>query len=125
MLDRREEIVRRYDQSFKKIGLDSLNHFVDDRVSSYHLYLLKLAGKNEQERNQFILDMDKKGITCNVHYKPLPMLSAYKNRGFDIENYPKAFAFYENLVSLPLYNTLSDEEVDYIIDSVEEIVKSW
>lgn len=124
MLNRRAEIVRKYNASFEKLGLEYMNHFLEDRTSSYHLYLLRLPGKNEHERNKFIVEMDERGITCNVHYKPLPLLSAYKNKGFDIKDYPKAFAYYENLVSLPLYSTLTDDEVDYIMQCVQEIVKA-
>lgn len=124
ILKRRREIVEKYDMAFSELNLDFRNHFEDGKVSSYHLYLLKLPNKSEEERNQFIIEMDKKGITCNVHYKPLPMLSAYKELGFDIKDYPNAFAYYENLVSLPLHSKLTDEEVEYIIASVKETLLS-
>lgn len=125
MLRRREEIVRKYDAAFSKWGLGFLDHHKDQRKSSYHLYLLKLTGKSEEQRNRFIAEMDELGVSCNVHYKPLPMLSAYKDKGFSIENYPRAYAYYKDLVSLPLYSTLQDEEVDYIIKCVEEILQAW
>ena len=124
MLKRRENIVKRFDEAFLEMGLEVMNHFKDDGISSYHLYLLKLPGKTEKERNRFIVAMDKKGVTCNVHYKPLPMLSAYQNLGFDIQDYPKAYAYYENLVSIPLYSTLTDEEVEYIILCVKETLEA-
>lgn len=124
MLERRKMIIEKYDRAFSKLGLTYLNHFNKDWISSYHLYLLRLLGRSEQERNAFILAMDKKGITCNVHYKPLPMLSGYQKLGFSIEDYPNAYSYYENLVSIPLYSVLTDEEVQYIIDSVKEILSS-
>ncbi len=92
--------------------------------SSYHLYLLRLPGYSEEERNDFIEKMHKLGVSCNVHYKPLPMLTAYRNLGFSIDDYPRAHDYYKNLVSLPLYSNLTKEEQEYVINSVISLVKS-
>lgn len=122
MLDRRHEIARKYNEAFSDLPVSWLNHYKEGQYSSVHLYLLRLNGKNEAERNDFIEAMKAKGIACNVHYKPLPMFSAYIKRGFDIADFPNAFKYYENVVTLPLYNVLTDEEVDYVITSVRELL---
>lgn len=120
MLDRRHAIIQRYNEGFSDLPVTWLDHYKEGQYSSGHLFLLKLTDKDEDARNQFIIKMDDLGVTCNVHYKPLPMLSAYIDRGFDIKDYPKAYDYYQNLVSLPIYSTLTDDEVDYIIRSVRE-----
>lgn len=124
MLDRRHEVVRKYDQGFSVLPVSWLNHYKEGQHSSAHLYFLKLTDRTEKERNIFIESLQEKGISCNVHYKPLPMLSAYKKRGFNMAKFPNAYKYYENLVTLPLYNLLSDMEVDYIISSVCDILSN-
>jgi len=116
MLERRRQIITRYDQALAPAGVTSLRHYEDGSVSSGHLYLANLPGLGEDGRNEFIEHMARADVACNVHYKPLPMLTAYRDLGFDIEDFPRAFDLYANEVSLPLHTSLSDEQVDYVID---------
>lgn len=122
ILNRRLNIIRRYNEAFADLDVSYLDHFKDGQESSGHLYFLRLNNFSESERNQFIGKMAENGITCNVHYKPLPLMTAYNKRGFDINNYPNSHAYYQNEVSLPLDSVLQDEEVEYIIDSVRTIL---
>ena len=115
MLKWRHEIISRYDEAFKDLPVRVLNHHNDNHISSGHLYFIRINGINEEKRNEIIIKMAEKGIACNVHYKPLPMMSAYKNRGFDIKDYPHAYHQYENQITLPLYSKLTIEDVEYII----------
>ncbi|XVG94915.1 DegT/DnrJ/EryC1/StrS family aminotransferase [Eubacteriales bacterium KG127] len=127
LLNRRAEIIKMYDEAFKPMKFKPLIHFDNMNKSSGHLYLLRIPGFNQEQRNSLIAKMAEKGIATNVHYKPLPMMTAYKNMGFNIEDYPNAFAMYENEISLPLHTQLRDEEVSYVIETLiniyEEIVK--
>lgn len=116
MLDRRLELVKKYDEAFSDLPVTVLKHYGDNFRSCCHLYLVNVLGKTREECNQIIEKMAEDGIATNVHYKPLPLLSAYKKRGFDIKDYPNAFARYSNIISLPLYSTMTDEEIDYVID---------
>ena len=116
MLDRRLELVKKYDEAFADLPVTVLKHYGDNFRSCCHLYLVNVLGKTREECNQIIEKMAEDGIATNVHYKPLPLLSAYKKRGFDIKDYPNAFARYSNIISLPLYSTMTDEEIDYVID---------
>ena len=125
MLIRRHEIVKKYDEAFKNIGVKLLNHSDENHRSSGHLYLVRVDGADANKRNEIIVKMAEAGIACNVHYKPLPMLTAYKNLGFDIKDYPNAYAQYENEITLPLYSRLTDEQVDYIIESFVKIVGEY
>ena len=121
LLQKRKAIVKKYDEAFLPLGLKSLNHFSDDfTTSSYHLYMLKIPYYTIKQRNDFINRLAKKGVSANVHYKPLPLLTAYKNLGFKIEDYPNAYNHYATEVTLPLHTLLSDEDVDYIIKTVKE-----
>ena len=124
MLKWRHEIIERYNEAFKNLPVTVLNHKDEAHRSSGHLFLLRVNGIDETKRNEIIIKMAEKGVACNVHYKPLPMMSAYKNMGFDIKNYPNAYAQYINEITLPLYSKLTNEDVDYIIqcfrDSLEE-----
>lgn len=120
MLKWRHEIIRRYNEAFKGLHVTLLNHEDDHHVSSGHLYFIRVNGIGEKERNEIIVKMAEKGIACNVHYKPLPMLSAYKNLGFNINDYPNAFHQYENEITLPLYSKLTEEDVKYIIKCFKE-----
>lgn len=122
-LKRREEIVKIYDEQLLFDGLKALNHFEKNKRSSYHLYLLRLIGKEEEYRNEFISRLADHGVSTNVHYKPLPMLSAYKNIGYDIKDFPNAYNMYKNEISIPLYSTLKDTEIEYIINKFK-LVKS-
>lgn len=123
MLQRRKAIIERYNEALKECNVQVLNHYDNDRASSGHLYLVRLLGKGVEERNKVIEQMAEKGIACNVHYKPLPMMTAYKNLGFDIANYPNAYAQYVNEVTLPLHTRLSDEDIEYIISNFVEIIR--
>ena len=125
MLKRRHEIVRRYDEGFKDSKVITPVHFTENSASSAHLYLTRLNGLSLEERNEIIVKMEEAGISTNVHYKPLPLLTAYKNLGFDIEDYPNAYHLFENELSLPIYSTLTDEEVDYIIENLLDILNEY
>lgn len=122
ILKRRRQIVKMYDEAFKGENFWKPVHISEESKSSCHLYLLRLNGKNEEERNKCIEKMAKLGVATNVHYKPLPLLTAYKNLGFDISNYPQAYNMYKNEITLPLHTLLTDEEVNYIIDSMKKSV---
>lgn len=122
LLERRKEIVCRYDEAFESIA-QPVNHFGEDWASSGHLYLANVYGITEQQRNDIIVEMAKRGIATNVHYKPLPMFTAYKALGFDIKNYPNAHSRYAREITLPLHTLLTDEEVEYIIDNFIECVQ--
>lgn len=124
VLDRRKEIIKRYDKAFLPLGAVSLTHFDDVNTSSGHLYLMRIPGIMENKRNEMIINLAKEGIVTNVHYKPLPMMTAYKNLGFDIKDYPNAYAQYVCEISIPLHTCLSDEDVDYIIEKVSEQLKA-
>ena len=124
LLHRRRQIVERYNEALKDCNVQVLNHYGDDHQSSGHLYLVRLLGKDCEYRNEVIRKMAERGIACNVHYKPLPMMTAYKNLGFDIKDYPNAYRQFENEVTLPLHTKLTDEDVEYVITNFVEIVKS-
>ena len=123
LLHRRREIIERYNEALKDCNVQVLNHYGDNHQSSGHLYLVRLFGKDAEYRNEVIRKMAEKGIACNVHYKPLPMMTAYKALGFDIKDYPNAFRLFENEVTLPLHTRLTDEDVEYVIGNFVEILK--
>ena len=123
LLKRRKEIIKMYDSMLHPLGVKSLIHFGEDFTSAGHLYLAKIPGISENERNQIIIKMAEDGIATNVHFKPLPILTAYKNLGFDIKDYPNSFDMYKNEITLPLHTLLSDEDVEYIIDSLKDAIK--
>ena len=125
LMEKRKKIILRYDRTFKSLGCSVLEHHRNDRSSSGHLYLLRIPGIGEEERNQIIKAMAEKGVATNVHYKPLPMLTAYKNLGFNIVYFPNAFHQYENEVTLPLHTKLSENEIEYIIDSMENVLETF
>ena len=122
LLARRREIIEKYNAGLSGCNVEVLNHYGEDHASSGHLYLVRLLGKGVEERNAVITKMAERGIACNVHYKPLPMMTAYKNLGFDIADYPNAFAQYENEVTLPLHTRLTDEDVEYVISNFVDII---
>ena len=125
ILKRRREIIEQYDKAFKPLGIKVLPHYTDEHVSSGHLYITRVPKVTAEQRNEIITRMAQKGIACNVHYKPLPMHTAYKNLGFDIKDYPNAYAQFANEVTLPLHTCLSDEEVKYIIENYTSIVSEY
>ena len=125
LLRRRREIIDRYDAALKPLGVGVLPHFTSEHQSSGHLYLTRVPGISETQRNEIIHEMARRGIACNVHYKPLPMHTAYRELGFDIKDYPNAFANYLNEISLPLNTCLTDEQVAYVIDGYTEILKAY
>lgn len=122
MLRRRRLIIERYNDALKDCNVQVLNHYGEDHSSSGHLYLVRLLGKDCECRNNVIEKMAERGIACNVHYKPLPMMTAYKALGFDINDYPNAYNQYRNEVTLPLHTCLSDEDVEYVITNFKEII---
>lgn len=124
MLYRRRQIIGRYDEALKDLPVAVLNHYGEHHSGSGHLYITRLLGRSDAERRAVIIEMAKRGIACNVHYKPLPMMTAYKALGFDIANYPNAYHLFENEVTLPLHTRLSDEDVEYVISNFVEIVKA-
>lgn len=124
LLRRRKEIIEMYDQGLKDVNVSVLKHFDEGNFSSGHLYLVRLLGKNIEQRNDFIVKMAERGIACNVHYKPLPMMTAYRSQGFDIINYPNAYNQYQNEVTLPLHTRLSDDDIHYIIDNFVQLINS-
>ena len=125
MLERRRELIEKFDGAFRPLGVKTLNHYTDKYTSSGHLYLTRIPGITAQQRNDIIIKMAEAGIACNVHYKPLPMHTAYKNLGFDIKDFPNAYAQFENEITLPLHTSLTDEQVDYVIENYTRIVKEY
>lgn len=130
LLKHRREIIEKFDNAFKPLGVHTLPHFTDEYTSSGHLYLTRVFTKNgepisDEERREIIIKMAERGITTNVHFKPLPMMTGYKKLGFDIKDYPNAYAHYANEITLPLFSRLTDEEVDYIIDNYTDVIKEY
>ncbi|MFS9028375.1 DegT/DnrJ/EryC1/StrS aminotransferase family protein [Streptococcus cristatus] len=123
LLERRKAIVAQYDKAFEGTPISPLKHEGAYHQSSRHLYVTRIEGISLEERDLIIQKMAEKGIACNVHYKPLPMLTAYKNLGFDIKDYPNAYRYFENEITLPLHTRLSDEEVEYIVREYCEIIR--
>ena len=123
MLERRKDIIRRYDEAFHPLGIQTLNHYTDDYESSGHLYITRVPDITVEQRNEIIVKMAEQGVATNVHYKPLPMHTAYKKLGFKIKDYPNAYGFFANEITLPLHTCLSDEDVEYVIKSYTDILK--
>lgn len=132
MLYRRRQMIGRYNEAIDKLNdnLDAthqvkyLNHYSENHSSSGHLYITRLLGRTDEERRAVIIEMAKRGIACNVHYKPLPMMTAYKALGFDIKDYPNAYHLFENEITLPLHTKLTDEDVEYVIGNFVDIIKN-
>lgn len=122
LLARRRQIIERYDEVLKGYDVQLMEHYGKDFSSSGHLYIVRLLGKDAAYRNRIITEMAERGIACNVHYKPLPLLTAYKAQGFDINDYPNAYDMYQNAITLPLHTRLTDEDVAYIIDNFTELI---
>ena len=122
MLARRKELIIHYNEALKDENVDILSHFTDEYASSGHLYMVRLLGRTSEERNEIIRNMASRGIATNVHFKPLPMMTAYQRLGFDINDYPNAYHFFENEITLPLYTKLTDEQVEYLLRNFKEII---
>lgn len=125
MLKRRREIIRKYDSALKPLGVEVLRHYTEEYSSSGHLYITRIPGITPGQRQEIITKMAEAGVACNVHYKPLPMMTAYKNMGFDIKDYPNAYERFVNEVTLPLHTRLMDEEVEYVIQKYKEILSKY
>ncbi len=125
MLKKRKRIITMYNDGLKDLGFDSLEHYNDRVMSSGHLYLTRIIGKDADFRNDFIIKMAERGIACNVHYKPLPMHTAYKNLGFDIKDYPNAYNQFANEVTLPLNTLMTEEDVEYVIENIVEVLDEY
>lgn len=123
LLARRKEIIGKYNEALKDEDVTVLNHYGENHASSGHLYLVRLNGKTREECNEIITKMAERGVATNVHYKPLPMLSAYKNQGFSIEDYPNAYDLFANEITLPLHTKLTDEEVEYVMECFKECIR--
>ena len=123
MLKKRKRLIKMYDMGLGDLGFESLTHYTDDLYSSGHLYLTRIVGKDSNFRNDFIIKMAERGISCNVHYKPLPMLTAYKDLGFDIADYPNAYNQFANEVTLPLNTLMTEEDVEYVIENIRKIIE--
>ena len=124
MLERRRHIIGVYDNALKDLPVAVLNHYGEDFAGSGHLYITRLLGRTDQERRDVIVKMAERGIACNVHYKPLPMMTAYKALGFDIKDFPNAYNLFVNEVTLPLHTRLTDEDVEYVISNYVDIIKN-
>jgi dTDP-4-amino-4,6-dideoxygalactose transaminase len=122
LLDRRKQIIEMYNEALEDYNVDFLKHYGKDFSSSGHLYLVRLLGKDEYTRNKVIEKMAENGIATNVHYKPLPMLTAYKNLGFDIKNFPNAYNMYRNEITLPLHTLLTDEQIEYMLKVFKNVI---
>lgn len=125
MLKRRKEIVCRYDEAFRPLGIKTLAHYTDNSQSSGHLYLTEVPGLTIEQRNEIIVKMAERGVATNVHYKPLPMHTAYKNLGFNIKDYPNAYAHFARVITLPLHTCLTDEDVEYVITTYKKILGEY
>lgn len=122
MLSRRRQIIEKYNVALKPYDVEVLNHYGDDHSSSGHLYLVSLKDATVEQRNDVIVKMAERGIATNVHYKPLPMMTAYKALGYDIKDFPQAYEQYHNEVTLPLHTRLSDDDIDYILENFIDII---
>ena len=125
MLRRRKEIIEKYDAALRPIGVETLEHYTSEWQSSGHLYITRIPGITLEQRNEIIIKMAERGVACNVHYKPLPMHTAYKNLGFDIADYPNAYARFENEITLPLHTCLTDDDVNYVIENYVDILGGY
>ena len=124
MLERRRKMIERYDEALKPLNVAVLNHYNEEHTSSGHLYLVRLLGRTREEANKVIEKMAERGIATNVHYKPLPMMTAYKKLGFDIKDFPNAYHMFENEITLPLNTKMTDEDLEYVIENFVDIVSN-
>lgn len=125
LLERRKQIIAKYDEMCDELGVMHLNHYGEHHNGSGHLYLTRVLGIGDEQRREIIIKMAEQGIATNVHYKPLPMMTAYKAYGWDIKDFPNAYAYYENLITLPLHTLLSDDDVEYVVENFKNIVKEY
>lgn len=125
MLERRKEIIEKYNQAFQPFGIEVLPHYKEDYQSSGHLYITRVPEITLEQRQEIIVQMAKRGIACNVHYKPLPMMTAYKKLGFDIQDYPNAYDRFVNEITLPLHTRLKNDDVEYVIENYKNVVKKY
>ena len=125
LLERRKGIIARYDAMCDDLGVIHLNHYGENHTSSGHLYLTRIPGINDEVRREIIIGLAERGVATNVHYKPLPMMTAYKNLGWDIRDFHNAYAYYENLITLPLHTKLSDEDIGYIVEQFSNVVRDY
>ena len=125
ILKRRKEIITRYDNAFRPLGVKTLNHYAENHQSSGHLYITRVPNITIEQRQEIIVKMAEAGIACNVHYKPLPMMTAYINLGFDIKDYPNSYEQFKNEITLPLHTCLTDEDIEYVIENYTRIVKEY
>lgn len=125
MLERRKQIIKKYDTALKPLGVKVLEHYSSDWESSGHLYITNIPGITPEQRNEIILKMAEQGVACNVHYKPLPMHTAYKKLGFDIQSFPNAYGRFANEITLPLHTCLTDEDVEYVIEAYKKVLREY
>lgn len=125
ILKRRKEIITRYDNAFRQLGVQTLNHYTENHESSGHLYITRVPNITLEQRQEIIIEMAEAGIACNVHYKPLPMMTAYINLGFDIKDYPNSYEQFKNEITLPLHTCLTNEDIEYVIENYTRIVKEY
>ena len=122
MLKKRLEIIKKYDETCDRLGIEHLIHHAEGIDSSNHLYTIRIPNINEEQRNNLIVKMAEHGVSTNVHYKPLPMMTAYKQLGWDIKDFPNSYDYYHNLITLPLHTLLTDDDVSYILNTLESVV---
>lgn len=125
ILERRREIIAKYDEVCDELGVMHLNHYSEGNVSSGHLYLTRIPGISDAIRREIIIKLAERGVSTNVHYKPLPMMTAYKAMGWDIKDFPNAYHYYENLITLPLHTLLTDEDVEYVVENFKDVAKEY
>lgn len=125
LLERRREIIGKYDAMCDELGVKHLVHYTENSTSSGHLYLTRIPGATDEIRREIIIKLAERGVNTNVHYKPLPMMTAYKEMGWDIKDFPNAYDYYANLITLPLHTKLTDEDVDYVISNFKEVVSKY
>lgn len=125
LLERRREIIGKYDAMCDELGVKHLEHYTENSTSSGHLYLTRIPGATDEIRREIIIKLAERGVNTNVHYKPLPMMTAYKEMGWDIKDFPNAYDYYANLITLPLHTKLTDEDVDYVISNFKEVVSKY
>ena len=125
LLARRKELIARYDAAFRPLGVEVLPHYTESHESSGHLYITRIPGITPQQRQEIIVKLAEAGIAANVHYKPLPLLTAYKNLGFDIQDFPNAYSHFAREITLPLHTCLTDEQAQYLVEHFCRIVKEY
>ena len=125
LIARRRAIAEIYDRQLLPLGIERLAHKREDRQGNYHLYLVRIPGISPEQRGDIISAMAERGVACNVHFKPLPMMTAYKNLGFDIKDYPMAYAQYANEISLPMHTLITDEDAEYVAENFAEVLKEY